>query len=524
MAFTGTLRPFQNEAVDLMVSRRKALVAYDLGLGKTVLTIAAIESIRETRDVDGVLVICLSSLKYQWQDEVAKFSDRTALVIDGTAPQRRHQYAMIDQYDYVIVNYEQVVNDWDEIHAWEFAAIVMDEATALKGFRSQRAKQVKALARTIDVRFGLTGTPIENGRPEELFSIMQAIDGTVLGRFDLFDRAYIERDKWGGVAKYKNLAGLHTRMQRASVRKSQNDPDVAPYLPETIPRTPVVVPFDKQGAIVYRHIANDLLADLDAVADAPRALWSLEAHYGEQRQAFDPEEMAAVGRAMSKIMALRMLCDHPSLLTISGLAWDPMADTGGSQYLFDLLHDHPDIASALTKAKAPKLDAVYGLVRDHLSEDENKVVVFTSFVDMAAGINTVAGGVVYTGELSAKQKQAAKVRFQTDPDVRVFTSSDAGGYGVDLPQANLLLNYDLPWSSGLATQRNGRIKRVSSRWPSIVVQDIVMKDSIDVWMRGVLDGKDAVASAVIDGKGINKEGGVNFSAGGLADFLREHMP
>ena len=66
--------------------------------------------------------------------------------------------------------------------------------------------------------------------------------------------------------------------------------------------------------------------------------------------------------------------------------------------------------------------------------------------------------VAYTGEMNAKQKEEAKVRFQTGDRVRVLVSSDAGGYGVDLPQANLLVNYDQPWSSGLSVQRNGRIK------------------------------------------------------------------
>ena len=77
----------------------------------------------------------------------------------------------------------------------------------------------------------MTGTPIENGKPEELYSIMQFIDPKVLGRFDLFDKTFIVRNHFGGVEKYRNLTTLSKTLATASVRKRQQDPDVAPYLP-----------------------------------------------------------------------------------------------------------------------------------------------------------------------------------------------------------------------------------------------------------------------------------------------------
>lgn len=521
--FTGTLLPYQQEAVEKMVDRKQVLVAYDLGLGKTVLTINAVEQLREQSEISGsTLVVCLSSLKYQWSKEIAKFSDATSIVIDGSRSQREKQYDDASVYDYVIVNYEQVVNDWNIISQLTIGAVVMDEATAIKSFRSKRSKRVKEISRMVPVRFGLTGTPIENGRPEELYSIMQAIDPSVLGqRFDLFDATFIVRNRFGGVDRYRNLPKLHSRLQTASVRKSQTDDDVAPYLPDTIDKDPVLVPFDRYSARMYRRIATDLLDELSEAQSLFGSSWSLEAHYGQGRQMGGPED-ALRGSIMSKITALRMLCDDARLLQYSADSWDPFTDSG-SKYLAELLDS--DAREVLDKAKTPKLDSLAAMVKDHLdTSDDYKVVVFCSYVEMSRLIQDRVGGVVYTGQMNAKEKEAAKVSFQTDPDVRVLVSTDAGGYGVDLPQANMLINYDLPWSSGLAVQRNGRIKRASSRWPSIVIENLLISESIEERQHALLNQKNAVAAAVVDGVGINTRGGVDLTAGSLIAFLRDNQP
>jgi superfamily II DNA or RNA helicase len=121
--------------------------------------------------------------------------------------------------------------------------------------------------------------------------------------------------------------------------------------------------------------------------------------------------------------------------------------------------------------------------------------------------------------MNAVKKEDAKVKFQTRAHIRVLVSSDAGGYGVDLPQANLLLNYDQPWSSGLAVQRNGRINRTSSTWATITIQDILVKDSIEQRQHDMLKQKSNVAGAILDGSGINAKGGVDLTVGSLINFL-----
>lgn len=515
MSFTGTLLPYQVEAVEAMTARSKMLVAYDLGLGKTVLTIAAIEELKDAGKItEPGIVICLSSLKYQWAQQIEKFTDgsSTPLVIDGTPKQRAEQYIKAldwghSMVDYVILNYEQVVNDWEYVRQLPTGFIVCDEATAIKSFRSKRSKHVKKLSSP--VRFALTGTPIENGKPEELYSIMQFVDSKVLGRFDLFDQTFIVRNRFGGVERYRNLTTLSKTLAASTVRKRQADPDVAPYLPDTIFAEPILVEFDRAGALLYKEIARELLKDLDDAMDSFGSAFDLFSHYAGEHS--NDVMDALKGKVMSKLTALRMLCDHHELVRVS-------SSTSG--YAGQL-----EEAGKLDKLKqTPKLSALKEYVDNFLEQDErNKVVIFTSYVHMVDLIRNELNykSSPYTGEMNAKEKEESKVKFQTDPEVRILVSSDAGGYGVDLPQANLLINYDLPWNAGLALQRNGRIRRASSTWPSIVIQDILMEGSIEERQHAMLIQKMAVANAIIDGEGINTEGGVNLTVGTLRAFLEQ---
>ena len=522
--FKGTLKPYQPEAVEKMAARGKVLVAYEMGLGKTCMTIAAIEELRSQGKITNpVIVIALSSLKYQWKSEIEKFSDSKALVVDGTPKQRAETYSSWDTCDYLLMNYEQVVNDWEWLKGMAFGGIVCDEATAIKGFRSKRTKKVKELATNIPYRFALTGTPIENGKPEELYSIMQFVEPGLLGRFDLFDKTFIVRNNFGGVQRYRNLPLLHEKLKEASVRKAQSDPDVAPYLPETIHLAPIRVKLGAKARDLYEKIAMDLSNELQEAKELFGSGFSIEAHYGQGHAVGGPADSIR-GSIMSKITSLRMLCDSPSLLVESSTKFKQSAEgvKGGSAYVASLDDDGYliDIGEGGTK-----LDAMVNYVAEHLETDENsKVVIFASYLGVLPLIQNrlmlkKIQSRIYSGEMNAKSKEEAKVDFQTSIETRVLISSDAGGYGVDLPQANLLVNYDLPWSSGAAVQRNSRIRRTSSTWKTVIIQDFLALNSIEERQFEMLQQKNTIADAVIDGTGINSQGGVDLTVGSLLNFL-----
>jgi SNF2 family DNA or RNA helicase len=523
--FSGTLLPYQVDDVDAMVADRTKLVAYEMGLGKTPMTIAAVEKLRDAGRVRmPTLVIVLSSLKYQWQSEVYKFTDRDAIVINGTPSQRKAQWEKAQWYEYVVLSYNTVVSDAKTLKTFKFDAVVLDEATAIKSFTSARARAVKSLARRCGVRYALTGTPMENGKPEEVYSIMQFVDETVLGRFDHFDEQFIVRNSYGGVKYYTRLPQLQRRLSTAIVRKRQEDPDVAPYLPDTVHRDPLLVTMDRKTQKLYNVIAKDLMEILIEMADLSGGAWfDVAALYGESSAWQDPNDplLQLRGRAMACVTAMLMLVAHPNLLRLSAESFVNRSGHG-SAYAANLL----ELGHLNDLPGAPKYDAAVKFLREHLDIDPSyKGVVFTRNPWLAqhlADEMTAKGykSLVYTGEMSAKQKHAAKTTFQESKRVRLLISTDAGGYGVDLPQANLLLNYDQPWQAGLSVQRNSRVKRASSQWKTVTIQDILSRNSIEEHQHAMLQQKTRVSKAVIDGTGINSAGGVDLNAGSLLQFIQ----
>jgi SNF2 family DNA or RNA helicase len=162
-----------------------------------------------------VLLVVPAGLKYQWAEAIAKFTDlpaqkkrfkgetitipdsRYCMVVDGTVAKRKKQYALArdePRCNYVIVGYDNVTSDERDVKRLRAEFIVLDEASAIKTLSSQRTKAIKEKLEA-PWRMALTATPIDN-RPDELFSIMEWVDPTVLGRGDLFDLAYIDRNRF----------------------------------------------------------------------------------------------------------------------------------------------------------------------------------------------------------------------------------------------------------------------------------------------------------------------------------------
>ena len=222
---------------------------------------------------------------------------------------------------------------------------------------------------------------------------------------------------------------------------------------------------------------------------------------------------------MSKITVLRMLADHPDVVRMSGLR------ANGSKYARALLQD--DQLDKPVREGSAKLDAVTEYLTDFLDISEhNKAVVFCSYVDMLPLLSDALGKyrtVTFHGGLSDKERDAVKTQFQTDPATRVFISSDAGGYGVDLPQANLLVNYDQPWQAGMAKQRNARIRRAASQWTNVTVQDFLTEGSIEERIWNMVAHKQAVAGAALDGTGITESGEIASTLDSLRTFLTERV-
>lgn len=522
---TLTPYPYQEDAIDRAIARKSFLFAYEMGLGKTLVAVAAIEELLGSRAVQTCVIVVSASLKYQWAKEIAKITDvdtttmvikddggqkqeiivpteRYAIVIDGPPKARVAQYERVKENnpDYVIMGYTNVVDDWNHVRRIRPEAIVLDEITAIKSFKSQRTRKMKRFR--AEYQFGLTGTAVEN-RAEELFSIMQWVDPDVLGRYDLFERAYVERNQFGGIERYKNLDVLHARLSEAMARKTSLDPDVAPYMPELIV-DPIYVRLDLAGRALYNRIAMDLSFELGVAASSGHT-FDLASHYAGE----SADDNTQAGIIMSRYQALAMACVHPHLLVHSAKEYadsqaairrgEVRATWPGSAYCYQLAED-----GALREAvKTPKLDVIVAEVTRALEQHpENKVIILSFYRHMLDLLAEALpfGSAQYHGGMSPASKTAAQTRFQSDPDCRVFIGSDAGRYGVDLPQANYLFDADLPWSDGAYRQGHRRHVRAGSSHERVYARPVLIKGSIEVRQFTLLGFKGSVADGIMDGR------------------------
>ena len=213
------LLPYQREGMLHLVFGERALLADEMGLGKTIQAIAACELLARRKNVGRVLVVCPASLKAEWEEQIARFTERSVRSVFGSRAARLAAYR--EPAFFNIVNYEQVLGDAPDINeVLRPDVIILDEAQRIKNWQIKTARQVKSLRSLY--AFVLTGTPVEN-RIDELYSIVQYLDPELIGPLFRFNRDFYDLDERGRPVDYKNLAGLRRRLQPVMLRRRKCD-------------------------------------------------------------------------------------------------------------------------------------------------------------------------------------------------------------------------------------------------------------------------------------------------------------
>lgn len=517
MAMTIDLFPYQKEAQDMFLDRGNLLLALDTGLGKTATAISICEHLLARRSVKCCLIVVPKNLKYQWAKAISNVTDipshnvfvkkkciriplpQYCMIIDGTPEQRAKQYefALEAKTEYIIVSYDNLIAEYDQyIHALGAKIAVLDEASLIKSPSSQRSQAIKEFLGWLPYRLALTATPLEN-IPEDVYSIMQFVDPFVLGRYDLFDKAYIRRDTAGAVMGYRNLDVLWERLSVAMYRKARTDDEVKDFMPDVeyhtweVETTPEILR-------AYVDMARDLLVAYDR-SPARAGSFSLSAHYGAGGAT---NQKGGMGEVMAIHTVMEQLLDYPPMIVSSALKYDESDGEAGSKYALDYVTEN---AGAIPLAY-PKIDMVRHRVHNILLNDpSSKVILFSRYRDMvkvmATQLSDLGWGVVeYHGEMTTSAKEASIAAFLNDENTRVFVSSHAGAYGTDLPVANWLINIDVAWGGGLGTQINGRHVRASSVFDTVNVVNVVTLGTIEERKVAVREFKEDLSTAAIDGK------------------------
>jgi SNF2 family DNA or RNA helicase len=207
------------------------------------------------------------------------------------------------------------------------------------------------------------------------------------------------------------------------------------------------------------------------------------------------------GKVAGLHAVLEMFLDSPSLVSISAKKYK---DTNGEHGSKNAVDWAPEMWG-LRLAKRDYLDNKLGEI---LKQPDGKVIIFTQYKEMVELLaehmsDKLHGGtlVTYHGGMTKLARSAAVAKFQQDPDCRVFISSHAGGYGVDLPQANWLIHYDVPWSFGKDHQFSGRHVRASSEHERVYIVHMACERTIEERKLDNIYFKQSVSDAVLDGHG-----------------------
>jgi hypothetical protein len=441
------LYSYQEEGALHLAFAERALLGDEMGLGKTVQAIAACELLRRLRGIERVLVICPVSLKAEWEEQIAKFTDLPVLTVLGRRQERLRCYR--EQSFFYLVNYEQVLADGEELQRLLAPdAIVLDEAQRIKNWRTKTAQAVKRLESRY--AFVLTGTPLEN-RIDDLYSIVQLLDARIFGPLFRFNRDFHELDEHGRPVGYKNLAELHRRLRQVLLRRRKAD--VEDQLPERTVNT-YFVPMHKEQEARYADFEGRV-AKLASIA---------------KRRPLTRQEFEKLQRNLA---CMRMICDTPYIL-------DPECRV------------------------CPKLGELESVLEELLDEDGQKVLVFSEWQRMLELVRELAeemgvGFAWHTGSVPQNERRLEVRRFKDDPDCRLFLSTDSGGLGLNLQAASAVVNLDLPWNPARLEQRIARAWRKHQR-RAVKVIHLVTEGSIEHRMLGLLAGKQTLAEGVLDGR------------------------
>ena len=457
------LLPYQTQGAIFAASRGRVVLADDMGLGKTVQALAAAELLRRRRGIASVLVVAPASVKYQWKTEIEKFTDLSAQVIEGSLPRRRALYAAPKFFN--LTSYELVLKDVRDIHEMAPDLIILDEAQRIRNWTTATARTVKQLKSRY--AFVLSGTPLEN-KLEELFSVVEFIDGRRLGPAFRFLDEHRTEDEKGTLIGYRGLDRIHKQLAPVLLRRTRGE--VLKDLPH---RTDQIlhVSLTPQQAEPYWE-QNDILAGL-------MRKWERQGWLSDIDQK----------RVLCCLQNMRMLCN--------------------STFLFDKQTNH-----------SPKLAEFREIVRELAIEEGRKVVVFSEYERMThlAGEELKKLGIGFVslhGDVPSRNRGALMEKFRRDAECKVFLSTDAGGVGLNLQAASAVINFEPPWNPARLEQRIGRVHRLGQAHPVHVVH-LLTKDSIEERVWETLKLKKSLFAGVFD----SPTGEVSFAKLGRKSVLQ----
>ena len=467
-AVKAELFPYQKEGVQFVLFRKAAIIADEMGLGKTLQAITAAILKKEIFGFKKTLIVCPATLKSQWKKEIEKFTSEKAHIISGTPEERKKQYLTNHSF-FHIVNYEMVLRDSQAINKAGIDFLILDEAQKIKNYETKTSAAIKRLnpLHTLII----TGTPIEN-RLIDIYSIMSVIDPYFFGPLWEFSYQYclFDPERPDKINGYYNLQKLNKKLSEILIRREKRN--VINQLPN-VQQINIPVELSPLQSEFHASYASGMARIISKKFLTP----------------FDLQ------RLQQFLTSMRMVCDSTYLVD------DQTNESPKLEILKDILFEKLDIQNT-----------------------NRKIIIFSEWVKVHKLIGQLLrenkiGFVELTGKVPVTLRGEVIKKFENQPECKIFLSTEAGGAGLNLQVADILINFELPWNPAKKNQRIGRIDRLGQKSEKLTIYNFVTRNSIEQQIAAGLLVKQNLFEGVLDAE--SRTNYVDFSSKGRSQFIQQ---
>ena len=408
------------------------------------------------------LVVCPASLVYNWEAEFAKFAPhiRVCLMLGG-ALERQMLLEHYMEYDVLVTSYDLLKRDIEYYEGKHFGCEIIDEAQYIKNVSTQAAKAVKAIdSRT---RFALTGTPIEN-RLSELWSIFEYLMPGYLYSYKYFKENFEEQIVQKTEGEQKALDKIHTMIRPFIMRRLKQD--VLNDLPDKIEEV-VYSRFEPKQEKLYRATEKNIVMNLKK----------------KSKQEVNESKI----QILAELTKLRQICCDPQL------------------YYGDY------------QEGSAKLNTCIELIENAV-EGGHRILLFSQFASMLEILakqleNRKIRYFLLRGSTTKRKRKDMVEQFQAGEAEVFLISLKAGGTGLNLTAADVVIHYDPWWNMAAQNQATDRTHRIGQK-NNVTVYKLIMKDTIEERILKLQDMKKDLADKIIS------EEGISFAALSKEDILK----
>ena len=449
---------YQKDVYAEAMNFNKYILNLEMGTGKSMISLLAMKKRMELGQIKRCLIVpCVASLKYNWQEEIRKHLGEESLVL-GNRRNRKGRWSVKSNAEkladlenlpqgskWLITNVESFRDKNIKeavkklIKKGEIDALIIDEVHKLVSPRAQQTKAILSLAPLIPYTLLLTGTILLN-RPTDLFVPLKLIDAETKS-FTVFKNFYCIMGGYGGyqIVGYKHLDELQHRLSEVSVRVRKED---VLDLPDKLFVEEYLEMENKQTKI-YQQVLESIVADIDKVVLNPNPL--------------------------AQMIRLRQATADTSILSDS-------------------------------VAESVKFDRAESLIEDIVANGDS-VLVFSNWSEVIDNFEARLTDKFLVAKITGKvtDVEAQKEKFNKDDCHILLMTTKAGGTGHTFNKATYIIFLDEPWTSADLQQAVARCHRIGQTKP-VTIYTLMCKDTIDEYIHRIVKRKGALGDSIVDAK------------------------